>query len=415
MAMSKPKSKKIGVDLRALQIGHQYRGVGEVVKRTLNGIFELAVGSNELIEFVFFEYDDPIDPKEFLELPAGLQYRTLSLGKRPTPDVPRTFGEKLRTKWQSLVADPIPEAKGCNVFLQYDYALGVPLRVKTVLVKHDLIPYIFWNDYFESAWVPFKNKAARTTLRTLFTNYEFKRVLTRSLHNAKTIVCVSDSTRRDLKRYFHIADKKMRTILLGVSQKPLASKTKVDESKLPSKPYLLFVGGIDGRRRAVGDLVAAFNNLKADGNDLQLALVGENFKSVDDIPNVDVRRQIKQSSYSKDILCLGYIDDATKQDLYKNAVAFVFPTLYEGFGIPVLEAMLMECPVIAYKNSSIPEVGGKHVLYAHRWDDIQKHTEYLLHQDEITRKEHLAAALAHARQYTWDKTAHALYDVLKQV
>lgn len=408
-------TRLIGVDLRALQIGHQYRGVGEVVKRTLNDIFQLALDDPTGPSFVFYKYDDPIEPEDFLEIPEGLPCRTITVGKRPAEDIPRSTQEKLTAKWRAMFGDPLPEARICDSFLQYDYSLGVPLHTKTVLIKHDLIPYIFWNDYFESAWVPFKNKAARTTLRTLLRNYEFKKVLKRSLARAKLIVCVSDSTKRDLKKYFHVRDKKLKTIHLGVSLKPLASKTKVDSSKLPTKPYLLFVGGIDGRRRAVGDLIAAFNNLKADGHDLQLALVGENFQSAKDIPSETVRHEVLASSYADDILCLGYIDDATKQKLFKEAVAFVFPTLYEGFGIPVLEAMLMDCPVIAYKNSSIPEVGGGHVAYANDWEGIMKNVTRLLDMSDSDKQAMVRQAREHAETFAWEDTSSKLYQEITKL
>jgi glycosyltransferase involved in cell wall biosynthesis len=175
---------------------------------------------------------------------------------------------------------------------------------------------------------------------------------------------------------------------------------------------LLFVGGIDKRRRRVDDLVAAFNNLKASGHDIQLALVGENFQAPEKIPDEVVRKDVMGSSYAKDILTLGYIDDETKQRLYKEAIAFVFPTIYEGFGIMTLEAMLLECPVIAYSNSSIPEVGGEHVLYAKNWHDIWQQTEKLLDLSKAKRETFIVAAKKHAEQFTWDKTADKIYKTL---
>lgn len=408
---------KIGIDLRVLQIGHQYRGVGEVTKQCLNRIFERAVAdTNNDIRFVFYEYDDEIDPKDFLELPKGLNIEEVLLGKRPNSGAVHTQSERLLRRWRNWYGNPIPKTHKCDVFLQFDYALGVPRRPKTVLISHDLIPYIFWNDFFESPWVHFKHKAARTTLRTLFNNQEYIHVLKRSHKHAVRILCVSESTRRDLHEYLRIPLKKMSVNHLGVSLRQASTgKATVTAKKLPTKPFLLFVGGIDGRRRRVDDLIAAYNNLKASGHDIQLALVGENFQHPDKVPNEVVRKAIKDSSYSTDILTLGYIDDKTKQDLYRKAIAFVFPTMYEGFGIPILEAMLLECPVIAYKNSSIPEVGGDFVLYAKNWVEIWQNVVKLIDMSQGDRRRFISEAQTHAEAFTWDETSGRLYDELMKV
>jgi glycosyltransferase involved in cell wall biosynthesis len=408
---------KIGVDLRVLQVGHQYRGIGEVSKQCLNRIFERAVGDKKnRPTFVFYEYDDEIDPKEYLSIPAELEYEEVYLGKRPSPDIPRSGGEKVTNKWRRWFGVPIPNANKCDVFLQFQFELGVPRHPKTVLIAHDLIPLVYWNDYFESPWVPFKNKAARTTLRTIMHNNEYKRVLRRAHRNASRIICVSDSTRKDLHEYLHVPNKKMEVALLGVSPKPASTgKTSQKPANYPTKPFLLFVGGIDKRRRRVDDLVAAFNNLKASGHDIQLALVGENFQAPEKIPDEIVRKDVMGSSYAKDILTLGYIDDETKQRLYKEAIAFVFPTTYEGFGIMTLEAMLLECPVIAYSNSSIPEVGGDYALYAKNWHDIWQQTERLLAMPVTKRQAFIAAAKKHAEQFTWESTAEAVYHSLIKI
>lgn len=405
----------IGVDLRVLQIGHQFRGVGESAKRTLNSLFELAATDEDAPEFIFYAYEDD-DPLRLLDVPKTLKYQSVSMGKFPKNNPSRTKQEKIARILGVLFGNPIKQAKGCDVFLQFDYSLGVPTDVKTVLIKHDIIPYIFWDKYFTSAWVPFKHRAARTTLRTLRHNYEYMHILKRSLKNAKSIMCVSESTKNDLAKHFKIPAKKMKVFYWGVSEKATKTDASDKPAKYPTKPFLLFVGAIDPmRRRAVDDLVVAFNNLKARGHDLQLVLVGENFQSPKQVPVESVRNAIMQSSYKKDIMLMGYVSDPTKQKLYKEAVAFVFPTVYEGFGIPVLESMLLECPVVVYNNSSIPEVGGKHALYADGWEGIEQNVEKLLQMPAKDRQTLLARAKRHARSFTWDKTGREVYAELIRV
>lgn len=401
----------IGIDLRALQTGHKFRGIGEVAKQTTNRIIQLAAQDKDNdIHFIFYEYDDD-DPKELLTIPESLKYEVIKLGVMPENNSTLTKAEKLRRNYKQLYGSPVRDSSKSDIFLQFDYAFGVPKNTRTVLIKHDLIPYIFWNKYFESAWVPFKNKAMRTTMRTLFANHRFLRILRRSLKNAHVILSVSESTKSDIQKYFNVTDKKAKVAHLGVSIEPSKTDQNDIANELPSKPYLLFVGAGDARRR-VDDAVAAFNSLKADGKDIQLVLVGENFKEPRMIPNTTVRNAVLGSSYKNDILTLGYVDDSTKQKLYRGAIAYVYPTKYEGFGIPVLESMLLDCPIITYKNSSIPEVGGDYAIYARDWNDICIKVEELLKQSPAQRKKLTTAARKHAERFTWDKTAQVIYDEL---
>lgn len=395
---------KIGVDIRPLQTGHKYRGIGEVTKQVTNRLLQLGVQEN--VSFVFYEYDEE-DPKELLTLPKNLQYEVVKLG----PSHENLGGKAKALRMVKDMYGSRVNARKVDVFLQFDYALGIPKHTKTVLIKHDLIPYIFWDKYFTSAWEPFHRRAARTTLRTLFKNHHFMRVLRRSLKRAKIIVAVSESTKYDVERYFKVPAKRVKVAHLGVDIKAAKTNDTSASIEMPNKPYLLFVGAGDARRR-VDDLISAFNNLKAAGYDIQLVLVGENFRKPTDIPNVAVRNEVLSSSYKKDILTMGYVDDATKQKLFAGALAFVYPTKYEGFGIPILEAMLLGCPVITYKNSSTYEVGGDHALYARDWQTITDKVIFLMNEPSKKRAERLQAAKEYAQKFTWGETAEIVYKEL---
>jgi len=225
---------------------------------------------------------------------------------------------------------------------------------------------------------------------------------------------VSKSTKNDLRKYFNVPDSKIKVAHNGVDVKVLKTNEHQDVKNMPTKPYLLFIGAGDARRR-VEDAVAAFNSLKADGRDIQLVLVGENFQSPEKIPNPVLRKAVMGSSYLDDILMLGYVDDMTKQKLYKSAIAFVYPTKYEGFGIPILEAMLLECPIITYKNSSTSEVGGDCAIYAKNLEEMRLNIEKLIDQSPSDRKKFIMSAKKHAETFTWDKTALLIYDELINV
>ena len=400
----------IGIDLRALQTGHKYRGIGEVTKQVANRVIVIATAQTKDTDFIFYEYDDD-DPKVLLTIPQDLQYRVIKQGVMPEGLLPRSKETKVKDAYDALYGSPVKGSSQSDVFLQFDYAFGVPTDSKTLLIKHDLIPLVFKRHYFESAWVPFKNYAARTTMRTIFANHKYNRVLRRSLRRAKKIATVSDSTKHDIMHFFGVNPKKIITTHLGVSVEPAKTGGSIKPSIMPTKPYLLFVGAGDARRR-VDDLVAAYNNLKAAGHDIQLVLAGENFPNPTGIPNKMTRDAVLDSSYGSDILTVGYVDDATKQELFKNAIAFVYPTLYEGFGIPVLEAMLFDCPVITYKNSSIPEVAADKALFAHDWKGIYTLVVELLAMPAQKRKKLVKAAHEHAETFTWERMAQSVYDAL---
>lgn len=402
----------IGIDIRALQTGHKYRGIGEVAKQITNHILQFSAAEAQPHSFIFFEYDDPgNDPKELLTIPANTSYSVQKLGPMPEKDT-RGKKAKLKQVFKNLYGNPITGAHKCDAFLQFDYAFGMP-RKNGYLISNDFIPWIFYKEYFESAWVPFKNKAARTTLKTIFHNYRSKRIMVRSHQRAKKILAISTNTKHDVTRFTGVKQKKIEVALLGADQNQSKTVAKKLPKQMPTKPYLLFVGAGDERRR-VDDLVSAYNNLKAAGHDVQLALVGENFVDKDRIPNATTKKAVCESSYNDDILMMGYVSDATKHQLYKNAIAFVYPTLYEGFGIPVIESMIHGCPVITYPNSSLPEVGGTAALYAKDWWGIKVQVEKLIAMNNKGRNTFIEKARKHASMFTWEGSASKVYAILNK-
>jgi glycosyltransferase involved in cell wall biosynthesis len=400
----------IGIDLRALQTGHKFRGIGEVTKQVVNRIIRDADATDS---FIFYEYDDDT-PRDLLTMPTDLPFEVVKLGRIPeNPENVFSKKEKVIRRFKQLFGDPIADSAKSDVFLQFDYAFGVPSNTKSVVIVHDFIPYVFWDKFFESPFVSLRRRALRTALRTWFNNFAYLRTLKRSLHSAHSILAISESTKHDAEQLLNVPSSKVRVVHNGVSHEP-SKTTGVQRPDMPTKPYLLFIGAADARRR-VDDLVAAYNNLKADGHDIQLALVGENFIQKDWIPNPLVRHEVLSSSYQNDILTMGYVDDETKQKLYENAIAFVYPTLYEGFGIPILESMLHNSPIISYRNSSTYEIGGSYALYAHDWSEIVSLTKELIDEPAADRAQRVAAAKKHAESFTWDKTATGVQKELRRV
>lgn len=399
----------IGIDIRPLQTGHKFRGIGEVTKQVTNRI--IAFAAKDSIKVLFYEYDND-DPKELLTLPENLMYDVIKTGYSQDEMAHQSKIDRAVRNFKHIYGNTITRSSESTVFLQFAYELGVPKDTRTLLVVHDFIPDIFRSIYFEKVGNAVRNHAYKHALRVAFNNYRHTQLVKRALSRAYHIITVSNSTKKDAITLYNVPPKKMSVVPLGVSVEP--TKTTAPKSAaMPTKPYLLFVGAGDARRR-VDDLVSAYNYLKSYGHDLQLVLAGENFQAKDTIPNLLVREAVRSSSYSDDILTLGYIDDAAKKQLYSNAIAYVFPTKYEGFGIPVLEAMLLNCPIITYRNSSIPEVGGDHAHYVDDWMGIVEAVESLTALDKDTRRAMLKAAHTYASKFSWDSTSKKIYKQLVQ-
>jgi glycosyltransferase involved in cell wall biosynthesis len=183
-------------------------------------------------------------------------------------------------------------------------------------------------------------------------------------------------------------------------------------TSLADKNFILFVGGADNRRK-LADLVATFNQLKARGSDLCLVLSGDTMRGPNAIPSPDVQNALGSSPFLDDIYFMGFTDDATRNWLYKHAKAFVFPSTYEGFGLPVLEAMEFETPVICYDNLAVREVGGALPLYATDVLTLTQAVERVLSMSKDDLQSLKKRGRQHSRTFSWKATATAILAAVK--
>ena len=174
------------------------------------------------------------------------------------------------------------------------------------------------------------------------------------------------------------------------------------------KPYLLYVGTIEPRKNLIR-LIEAFSRLKKEqGVPHQLVLAGGKGWG-----NTEIYRI---ASLTMDVVCTGYISDDEKYDLYQNADAFIFPSLYEGFGIPPLEAMAYGCPVVCANVASLPEVVGDAAELVEPTDDVniaQGIWNVISHPSR--RDELIRLGFERVKRYTWATSAKKLTDICKTV
>lgn len=222
---------------------------------------------------------------------------------------------------------------------------------------------------------------------------------------AKKIISVSQNTKFDLEKLYGVVGDKIEVIYEGYeNQEPIINN---QELKSGSK-FFLFVGRIEERKN-VANIVKAFEILKEKYQVAhKLLLAGRPGYGYEKI-----KLQIENSKYREDIAELGYVSDEEKFGLMKNADAFVFPTLYEGFGIPVLEAQSVGCPVIAGRNSSIPEVVGDSVVLVDvRDQEAIAKAMALLISDRSLRSEYVQKGLENVKRFSWSKCAERIAEIL---
>jgi glycosyltransferase involved in cell wall biosynthesis len=184
-------------------------------------------------------------------------------------------------------------------------------------------------------------------------------VIKNSCRWAKKIIAVSNNTKKDLMALYRVPEDKIKVVYEGFDREMQNTNLKMQNGSAKCKisgNYLLFIGRLEERKNIVG-IIKAFEVLK-DQYKLphKLVLAGK--------PGYGWRNmwyEIENSEYYNDIFLPGYVSEESKWRLLGGADVFLFPTFYEGFGIPILEAQSVGCPVVAGDNSSIPEVIGAKV------------------------------------------------------
>lgn len=232
--------------------------------------------------------------------------------------------------------------------------------------------------------------------------YKLKNWTQKSVKKADKVIAVSESTKNDLINLYGLEKNKISVVYNGYDKSLFNSTDKVN-SQIPKtyglkpKTYLLFVSTIQPRKNVI-KLVQAFRLLKEEGYKGKLVIAGKVGWMAEESLSV-----IKNSPDHKDIVMTGYISDEVRQALHRYSDVHVLPSLYEGFGVSVLEAMASGVPVAASNNSSLPEVVGKAGLLFNPIDpaDIARAVWEL----KKNRSSWVKKSLAQAKKFSWEKCA----------
>ena len=273
----------------------------------------------------------------------------------------------------SLLFSPVPEAplwSGC----------------RSVVMVHDLIPLRYPN------W--------RSPL-TVYFRWYIPQVLRQAVH----IVCNSQATADDLINFWDIPATKITPILLGYDRDHF--RPSLLTLKPPQRPYFLFIGRHDPHKN-VARLIQAFAQL-SNFQEIDLILAGP----TDPRYTPQLLALATELGVKNSVKCSDYVSYDQLRQLYQQAIALVFPSLWEGFGFPVLEAMACGTAVITSNQSSLPEVAGDAALLVNPTNvEALAQAMQQVWQDHSLRTDLQQRSLARSQQFSWQKNGQATCDLL---
>jgi glycosyltransferase involved in cell wall biosynthesis len=378
-ALKPDRVLRVGVDIRPFY--EPLTGVGWYL---FNLIEELAKRSD--VELVLL--GDPImtddGPRLFVSLPAGLRPVGYDLRGRIVANVSR--------KLATVFYVPLALLQDCDVFFGANFFLPRALSAvarRRVITIHDL------------TYRRFPELLHEDTLANL------KREMLREISRADAVICVSESTRQDVLGDYPVQPSRVVTIHSGIGVPPAKSVS------LPATPghYLLFVSTIEPRKN-LDVLLEAFellrNQHRYDGDLVIVGKVGWKAEGV--------ITKLKTSPWRTAIRHLDYLDRDQLTAMYRGADVFVLPSLYEGFGFPILEAMAAGVPVIAARSSSLPEIGGDAAIYFNPGNASELATAIsLVLTDRAVSQALIDKGRRRSAEFRWDKTAEKTLEIFRRV
>lgn len=292
-----------------------------------------------------------------------------------------------RLIWEQLNFPNLVRNSGIDLLHSLHYTRPIRLPCKSVVTFHDMTFFLY------------------PELHTWAKRLYFPRMMKYSAGKADELITVSDSTRDDLIRILQIDPKKVTTTHLGVNPgyRPIADekekKRAAEKYDLPDE-FILYVGLIEPRKN-LPVLIDAYKQLRSKGSDYELVLVGRYGWMYE-----AVLKQVRNLNLEHAVRFLGYVPQEDLPLVYNLASLFVYPTIYEGFGLPVLEAMACGVPVITSDVSSMPEIVGKAGLLTPVND---KQALYETMENALTdidlRKDLINKGPQRAKEFSWSRTA----------
>ncbi len=242
--------------------------------------------------------------------------------------------------------------------------------------------------------------------RSFASLYNF--IVPKLARKARQIFTVSEYSKKTLEQELNIPAQKITVSYCAVDTNNWLSN-KVHPNPYPW-PYILAVGALEPRKN-LARLIEAFNKL--DNNNLRLVIVGSENKKVFKQTKFSPSTDNLISTNKRPIIFTGYLEDQQLAALYNHAICFCYPSLYEGFGMPPLEAQALGCPIIVSDRSSLPEVFGKSALYCdpENIDDIKNKLDTLLNDNQL-RQSLISSGYDNLNRFSWKKSADIMSEII---
>ena len=303
--------------------------------------------------------------------------------------------------WKQFVLPYQAKQLGCRVLFCSDFMVPYfSLGIKTIPVFHDAF---FWEypEHYNKYWLVF-----------------FRNLGLAAAKKSAYVVAPTQYASNQLAKYTGINPNKIQVI--GEAPKTIATLISQNETTAIVKQilnlnYILHVGTLEKRKNLVA-LIQAFKIVRENGfPNLKLVLVGKASNKITLDDSSAIKDAIMQQQLTNDVILTDYLCDAEVQQLYQKAKLYVFPSINEGFGIPVLEAFKYQVPVVIANNTCLPEVAGQGAKRFNPFSvkEMANAMSTLL-KDEALRQSYIEKGNAQLQNFSWDKTAGALMQLFKK-
>jgi glycosyltransferase involved in cell wall biosynthesis len=294
-----------------------------------------------------------------------------------------SLGKKLPALWRSYTINQDMKKSGVQIFhgLSHELPLSMPANVRSVVTIHDLIHERYPSFY------PFIDRKI----------YSFK--FKKACQQADIVVAISEQTKRDIIDFYNIQSSKIQVIYqscdpIFYKNRPLSINEEIIKKyHLPSQ-FMLYVGTVNERKNLLG-LVKALKNLD-NQQDINLVVIGDGSAYFQ-----KVKKYVTENGLEKRVVFILKIDFTDLPTIYKLAKVFVLPSFFEGFGIPIIEALWSGTPVISSIDSCFEEAGGPHSIYI-KPQDIEALTAAInrVWGDESLRNDMILRGSAFVKKFT---------------
>jgi glycosyltransferase involved in cell wall biosynthesis len=370
----------ICIDIRPTQNAHKDSGIG---RYAFNLITRLPIIDTENRYFYLF-YNKANLPR----LPKEVKDRVIFIPFNKNK--PRILDGK---RWQEII-----DKNNIDVIhiLDIETPYPLPQNAKIVCTIHDLIPLIF----------PEFNYYKMDPLRKIRNRLRYS-IFLKNLKKVDMLIAVSKNTKKDIIKLLGIAPERIKVIYEGVDFHKLQLKTyNLDILKKYgiNQPYILYLGGLD-KRKNIMKMIAAYKNAEIFSH--QLVIAGRSKKDM-----ILIERKINELKLNDYIKLPGFIRDCDLPTIYKKASCYIYLSLYEGFGLPPLEAMAVGAPVLTSNASSIPEIVGDSAILVDPID-IDEISSALINlvKRKIPIKSLIKKGKERAKTFIWEKTVIATMDL----